>query len=89
MQIWPQLRKVLANSFGVIAATWATLREGVGDRLLLGIGAGDSSLETLGKKPSTLANLEKSVEMIRALISGQTVTYPETNAPVWSTCCCR
>jgi 5,10-methylenetetrahydromethanopterin reductase len=72
----------ITRDLGVIAATWATLREAVGDRLLLGIGAGDSSLETLGKKPSTLANLEKSVEMIRALISGQKVTYPETNAQV-------
>jgi 5,10-methylenetetrahydromethanopterin reductase len=72
----------ITRDLGVIAGVWATLREAVGDRLLLGIGAGDSSLETIGKKPSTLANLEGAVGMIRDLISGQTVTYPDTKAPV-------
>lgn len=72
----------ITRDLGVIAGVWATLREAVGDRLLLGIGAGDSSLETIGKKPSTLANLERAVGTVRGLISGQTVTYPDTNAPV-------
>jgi 5,10-methylenetetrahydromethanopterin reductase len=72
----------ITRDLGVIAGMWATLREAVGDRLLLGIGAGDSSLETIGKKPSTLANLEGAVDIIRDLISGKTVTYPDTKASV-------
>lgn len=72
----------VTRDLGVIAAGWVTLREAVGDRLLLGIGAGDSSLETLGKKPSTLANLDRSVATLRGLIAGETVTYPETDASV-------
>src|SRR5258706_9890125 len=47
----------ITRDLGVLAASWASLHEMVGDRLLLGIGSGDSSVETLGKKPSTLANL--------------------------------
>jgi 5,10-methylenetetrahydromethanopterin reductase len=49
---------------------------------LLGIGSGDSSVETLGKKPSTLANLERSIDVLRDLIGGKTLTSPETNSSV-------
>jgi 5,10-methylenetetrahydromethanopterin reductase len=72
----------ITRDLGVIAASWVTLHELVGDRLRIGIGSGDSSVETLGKKPSTLANLERSVAIIRSLIAGETVTLPETNAAV-------
>jgi 5,10-methylenetetrahydromethanopterin reductase len=58
------------------------LREQVGDRLLLGIGSGDSSVQTLGKKPSTLANLERSIGILRDLIGGRSVKSPETDASV-------
>ena len=54
----------VTRDLGVLAASWATLRESVGDRLLLGIGTGDSSLETIGKKPATLANFEQSDRLL-------------------------
>ena len=72
----------ITRDLGVLAASWVTLRETVGDRVLLGIGAGDSSVETLGKKPSTLANLEQSIGILRDLIGGKTLTWPETGAEV-------
>ncbi len=72
----------ITRDLGVIAAGWVSLREMVGDRLLLGIGSGDSSVETLGKKPSTLANLEKSIGILRDLIGGRTIASPETNASI-------
>src|SRR5262245_6329317 len=72
----------ITRDLGVLAASWITLHETVGDRLLMGIGAGDSSVETLGKKPSTLANLDRSVSILRDLISGSAVKSPETGAEV-------
>lgn len=72
----------ITRDLGVLAAAWVTLRETVGDRVLVGIGAGDSSVETLGKKPSTLANLERSIGVLRDLMSGKTITSAETNAEV-------
>ncbi len=72
----------ITRDLGVLAASWVTLRETVGDRVLVGIGAGDSSVETLGKKPSTLANLEKSIGILRDLMGGKTLTWPETGAEV-------
>ncbi|SRR5579884_1339520 len=66
----------------VVAAAMATLHELIGDRVRLSIGAGDSSVETLGKKPARLAYLEQAVSLIRALIAGEEVTHPDSQAPV-------
>jgi 5,10-methylenetetrahydromethanopterin reductase len=66
----------------VVAAAMATLEELIPGRVRLSIGAGDSSVETLGKKPARLAYLEQSVQLIRALIAGETVTHPDSQAPV-------
>lgn len=72
----------ITRDLGVLAAGWVTLHEMLGGRVLLGIGAGDSSVETLNKKPSTLENLERAVAVVRGLIRGDSVMHPETNAPV-------
>lgn len=72
----------ITRDLGVLAAAFASLHEMVGDRLLLGIGSGDSSVETLGKKPSTLANLERSIGVLRGLIGGKTLTSLDTKAEV-------
>ena len=72
----------ITRDLGVLAAAAVTLHELVGDRLLLGIGAGDSSVETLGKKPSTLANLKRAVGVVRALVAGQTATHADTGESV-------
>lgn len=66
----------------VLAAAWDTLHDLSGGRVLFGIGLGDSSLETLGKKPAKLAQLEQAIGVIRGLIAGETVTHPESKAPV-------
>src|SRR5512132_1594063 len=41
----------------VVASAYATLEEYSAGRMIVGIGLGDSSVETMGLKPSTLANL--------------------------------
>ena len=64
----------------VVAAAMVTLRELAGDRVQLGIGTGDSAVQTLGRKPAKLKALEEAVAAIRALMGGDAVTYPETGA---------
>lgn len=49
----------------VIASAWATLSEMTGGRAVCGIGAGDSSLRTMGLQPMALADLERAVSDIR------------------------
>jgi 5,10-methylenetetrahydromethanopterin reductase len=66
----------------VLAAGIETLRELAGPRVVLGIGTGDSSLETLGKRPATLAKLEASIELVRGLLAGREVQHPDSGVPV-------
>jgi 5,10-methylenetetrahydromethanopterin reductase len=66
----------------VVAAACETLQQLSGGRARLGIGTGDSSVETLGKKPATLTQLEQTVAFTRALLAGQPVTHPESGAQI-------
>jgi probable F420-dependent oxidoreductase len=59
----------------VTASLHATLNRISGGRMVLGIGRGDSSRRVLGKKPTTLADLEAAVTNIRALAAGKSVEY--------------
>ena len=82
----------------VTAVAAATLADISGGRAILGIGAGDRPLLSLGYTPARLATLEASIGAIRALWSGATVDAdepgfalhgahyrfpPERDIPVW------
>ncbi len=60
----------------VLASAYATLEEYAPGRMIVGIGLGDSSVETMGLKPSTLANFEKSLQQMRALFAGKEAELP-------------
>jgi probable F420-dependent oxidoreductase len=45
----------------------------------LGIGRGDSARRVLGKAPITLADTEHAVQVIRALVAGEHITYEGTD----------
>ena len=57
----------------VTASAAATLQELSGGRLTLGIGNGFTSVNTMGRKPATRAQLEACVDEIRALCRGDRV----------------
>lgn len=61
----------------VTASLLATLNRISGGRMDLGIGRGDSSRRVMGKKPTTLARLEETVQIIRDLTAGKQVVYDE------------
>ena len=82
----------------ITAVAAATLADISGGRAILGIGAGDRPLLSLGYTPARLATLEASIAAIRALWSGATVNAdepgfalhdahyrfpPGTDIPVW------
>ena len=60
----------------VVASGYATLEEYAPGRMIVGIGLGDSSVETMGMKPSTLANFEKSLQQMRDLFAGKEAELP-------------
>lgn len=59
----------------VTASLLATLNVISSGRMELGIGRGDSSRRVLGKKPTTLAELEQAVRVIRELTAGHEVQH--------------
>src|SRR6202158_6626071 len=64
----PAVRDVTVSS-----SLFATLNALSHGRMQLGIGRGDSSRRVLGKKPTTLENLEEFVRTFRALNAGKSV----------------
>src|SRR6266849_5056926 len=63
----------------VSASLFATLNVFSGGRMQLGIGRGDSSRRVLGKKPTTLENLEEFVRTFRGLNAGKSVELDGVN----------
>lgn len=61
----------------VTASTLATLNLISGNRMDLGIGRGDSSRRVLGKRPTTLADLEVATLKIKALATGDEAHHDE------------
>ena len=60
----------------VVASGYATLEEYAPGRMIVGIGLGDSSVETMGMKPSTLAAFAESLQQMRQLFSGKEAELP-------------
>lgn len=57
----------------VIGSAYATLEESAPGRLIVGIGLGDSSVETMGMKPAKLSYFEKTLQQMRDLLDGKEV----------------
>jgi probable F420-dependent oxidoreductase len=83
-EILANTRKVIVGSmvtnpatrdWTVTASAFATLNEMFGNRTLIGIGRGDSAVRVINGKPTTLAMLRESVEVIRELVNGRTADY--------------
>lgn len=82
IKLAPGVTNTVTRDPAVLAAASHTMTELTGGRWILGVGTGDSSLETLGKRTSTLASLTESMQIIRALLAGETTRHPETGAEI-------
>ncbi len=63
----------VTRHLSVTASALATLRELTDGRVAMGIGAGDSAVETVGHRPSRLAALEATIVAMRKLFAGESV----------------
>lgn len=62
----------------VVASAFATLREIAGeDRVMCGIGRGDSTVRVLRRKPAKIAEIEAAITLIRGVTSGDTMTVDD------------
>ncbi|MGE5304409.1 MAG: LLM class flavin-dependent oxidoreductase [Alphaproteobacteria bacterium] len=57
----------------VVASGYATLEEFAPGRMIVGIGLGDSSVETMGMKPAKLSYFENTLRQMRDLFAGKEV----------------
>ena len=57
----------------VVGSAYATLEEYAPGRMIVGIGLGDSSVETMGMRPAKLSYFEKSMQQMRDLLDGKEV----------------
>src|SRR5918998_6619881 len=61
----------------VTASLFATLNDMFGNRTICGIGRGDSARRVLGMKPTTLAETETAMHVIKELAEGRAITTPK------------
>jgi len=93
MRLGPCVTNPAVRDVTVASSLFATLNVASHGRMAMGIGRGDSSRRVLGKKPTTLENLEDFVKTFRELNAGRSIDqegvstkFPWANAgvpPVW------
>ncbi|WP_219414094.1 TIGR03842 family LLM class F420-dependent oxidoreductase [Pseudonocardia nigra] len=76
--VGPMVTNPSTRDWTVTASTFATLNEMFGNRTVCGIGRGDSAVRVTGGKPNTLANLGRSMHVIKELAEGREVDVDGT-----------
>ena len=77
--VGPMVTNPATRDPSVTASLFATLNEMFGNRTICGIGRGDSARRVLGKKPTTLAQLEEAMYVIKELAEGREIEAPNGN----------
>ncbi len=75
MIVGPMVTNPGTRDWTVIASLFATLNEMYGPRTICGMGRGDSALRYINGKPTTLATMRESMELIKHLVAGDEVEY--------------
>jgi probable F420-dependent oxidoreductase len=71
--VGPMVTNPATRDWTVTASVFATLNDMFGNRTICGIGRGDSAVRVLNGRPTTLATLGESIEVIRELANGRSV----------------
>ena len=75
IMVGPFVTNPVSRDPSVTASTFATLNDTFGNRTICGIGRGDSVVRVLGRKPTTLRQLEEAMNVIKELVEGREVDY--------------
>jgi probable F420-dependent oxidoreductase len=75
MIVGPMVTNPGTRDWTVIASLFATLDEMSGGRTICGMGRGDSALRFINEKPTTLATMKDSMDVIQRLVAGEEVEY--------------
>lgn len=66
----------------LLAGEAGTANQMTGGRFVLGIATGDSAIYQLGRKPTTIAEMEEATRTIRTLLSGEALETPVGPVPL-------
>jgi probable F420-dependent oxidoreductase len=76
MMVGPLVTNPATRDPTVTASVFATLNDMFGNRTVCAIGRGDSARRVLGEKPTTLAQTERAIHVIRELAEGRAIASP-------------
>ncbi len=62
----------------VTASAYATLHDISGGRMVMGMGRGDSAVRVMGRKPASVAEFERALVMVKALMNGRPAEWEGT-----------
>lgn len=75
LKVGPMVTNPATRDWTVTASVFATLNEMYGNRTVVGIGRGDSSVRVTNGKPTTLKDLRESIHVIRELGNSRSVEH--------------
>lgn len=75
IKVGPFVTNPATRDWTVTASVFATLNEMFGNRTVCGIGRGDSAVRVTNGKPTTIAELRESIQVIRELGNSRAVDY--------------
>jgi probable F420-dependent oxidoreductase len=73
--VGPMVTNPGTRDWTVLASLFATLNDMYGPRTICGMGRGDSALRYIGRQPTTLQTMVRSMEVIKALVAGEEIEY--------------
>ena len=76
LMVGPLVTNPVTRDPTVTASVFATLNDMFGNRTVCAIGRGDSARRVLGEKPTTLAQTERAIHVIRELAEGRAIQTP-------------
>ncbi|MFG3104439.1 TIGR03842 family LLM class F420-dependent oxidoreductase [Streptomyces sp. NPDC048182] len=94
LTVGPMVTNPGTRTWEVTASTFATLNDMFGNRMVCGIGRGDSAMRVAGRPPNTLARVSEAMKVVRALARGEEADLggtvvkfpwvgPGAELPVW------
>ncbi|MGH3489642.1 MAG: TIGR03842 family LLM class F420-dependent oxidoreductase [Actinopolymorphaceae bacterium] len=75
MTVGPMVTNPGTRDWSVTASMFATLHEMHGNRMICGMGRGDSAHRVIGRRPATLATVRESLRVIKALAEGREAVH--------------
>ena len=77
--VGPMVTNPGSRDWSVLASLFATLNDAYGPRTICGMGRGDSALRYIGRKPRTLREMTECMDIVKRLVSGETVSLNGTD----------